>query len=176
MDVYDRLPEDLQRVVRRYFTVWQRLGFRYPPPLLEPRPECYYRHIRKRPKGGIWDPTYPSSFYFRRQDHLFQWHIWLQTMSETEDMWNIEIYPQWNTSKTGLAIPVIELEPWTRDPLDHLEFIDASLYGKNNMILLQFVVAREDPMSPPSRQFMAESIIRFVIRMANDIERYRRAR
>ena len=97
-------------------------------------------------------------------------------MSETEDMWNIEIYPQWNTSKTGLAIPVIELEPWMRDPPDHLEFIDASLYGKDNMILLQFVVVREDPISPPSRQCMAEVVSQFVVRMAKDVENHRRAR
>lgn len=173
MRIYQDLPEDLQRLIRNFFTVWQRIGMIRPPPVLSPDPDQYYRTIRRAPSRSRWNPLYPSFICFRRQRYLFEWHIRVHSNNRTTDAWIIEMIPQWDPKdKTGLAVNAMHMRPWIQHLPPVAELTDALLMDHNNIIVLELEVKRDNPWVPPTRQCMAEMMVESVIRMADDIENH----
>lgn len=175
MMLYHRLPQDLQRMVRGYLTVWQRLGFDKEPDVIVPDPGLYYRNIRRRPRAGRWHRHYPNSLHYRRQSHFFEWHVWIRANSSLHDIWTIEMHPQWDFgNKKGLALRAMELRPWEMIRTPSCRMNHAFLMDHDNMMLLEYSVIRADETSPPTRQSMADMLMEYIIEMAQMIENDRR--
>ena len=175
MMIYHKLPEDLKRVVRGYFTVWQRFGFCRQPEVIMPDPDPYYRRIRRRPRVGRWHRHYPNSMNYRRQSHFFEWHVWIRSDGRCHDIWTLEMRPQWDFGhKKGLARRALELRPWEMVTTPSCRLNHAFLLDHDNMMLLEYSVIRADAASPPSRQSMADMLMEYITEMAQMIENDRK--
>lgn len=170
--IYERLPVELQFVIRSYFTVWQRHGFRREPAPLQPDPDAYFRTIRKCPRGVRMNTDYGMHLSFRRQRHLLEWNVWIHPTNRLQDIWAIEIRPQWDDKirPPGFLERIMKFAPWTRHMPEECHLTFSHIYDYEDMINLEFKVLRDDIDSPPSRQCMAEQIMTAVARMANEIE------
>jgi hypothetical protein len=166
--LYDRLPEDIQRIIRTYFTVWQRYGLAHQPYILKPDPGLYFRTIRKCPMG-VWMSQ--DHLIFRRRRHLMQWDAFIHPTNEIQDIWSIQIRPQWNDGpKSHLMARIMKLEPWRMNMPDECMLTFKHLYNVEELINVEFKVVREDASSPPSRQQMADIIMKSIAKMADEIE------
>lgn len=169
--IYNKLPDDLKRVIREYFIIWQRFGFKHRPEVLVPKPNRYFNTIRKCPNGAIWNPVNPSSLIYSHQHLIFQFYLSVNRNNDTEDKWEIAISPQSTTTTiTRTRDPIIHLmesKPWLKNIPPYSRLIEEILFESVGIIILEFIVTRPDIYSPPSRHSMAESFIQFVIQINN---------
>jgi len=157
LHLYQRLPLDLQRVIKSYFYVWHRKGFRREPAVLLPRPELYFTRIRRCPRRLKWNPQYPVYLHYRRQKHFFQWRLRVYTETPTKDLWQIDAVPQWerNHNEGDILEDVFRSRVWdTLNAPIGSEQVEA--YRTDYQICISFIVIRHNNTSPPSRQEMAE--------------------
>lgn len=95
--IYRRLCPDVQGMIRSYFHPYERHGMVEKQVMQwcdAKKRNIYYKKIRYCPRGWKWAPRY-HEFYYRRQNHHFQWFIEMSTFGK-EDVWDIRMYGQWN--------------------------------------------------------------------------------
>lgn len=175
VNLYQRLPLDLQRVVKDYFYVWQRKGFRREPDVLAPRPELYFATIRRCPRGLKWCPRYPNMLFYRRHDHFFQWHLRVYSKTLIKDLWVIDATSQWGENKDEEIIleNVFRSCAWsTLDPPSFSKHVEA--YRDNHIITIEFTVERNGTTSTPSRQEMAERFASYIQELSVLFEKIRK--
>jgi len=174
--LYHRLPHELQKLVRDYFSIWQRKGFRTQPSCLNPSPDKYYRTVRHVQRLR-WNREYPTRFYFRRQRHFFQSKLNVYTIDATEDAWTIEISPQWNTTDQQTAHTcqflnsLFQSEIWIQvDPPEHARLSSTWYTDNPPLIGSEFNVVRPTPSSHPSRQHMIVLFTEYIVALSSVVE------
>lgn len=175
--LYNRLPHELQQLVRDYFPIWQRKGFRSQPPCLNPSVDKYYRTVRTCPRRLRWSREEPTQFYFRRQRHFFQSKLNVYMIDATEDAWTIEMSPQWDTTEQQTAHTcrflnsLFQSEIWIRiDPPKHAHLSSTWYTDNPPLIGSEFNVVRPTPYSHPSRQHMIVLFTEYIVTLSSVIE------
>ena len=100
MEIYYNLPDDIQRVVKSFFYIWERFGFNDKPKLILSQVgfSSYFLSIRKIPRGIYYhfDGHFPTFYYYRLQRHFFEWQLDCINSDINNEKWEIVMRPQWN--------------------------------------------------------------------------------
>lgn len=178
-ELYEKLPIELQRVIKSYFHVWQRKGFNQEPKLLCPSPDLYFKKIRKCPSRMKLSFYGKTLYYKRRQKDFFQWIIRVNSENPTDDRWEIEMCPQWqNTEKEKqIILKIFFTHVWHQVPVPNgAELMDVSmdLQTYQSMLYFEFIVKRAKSTLPPSRQEMVGLFSDYLSQLAPLVEKTRK--
>lgn len=176
MDVfalYERLPDDVCTHIKSYFPLWQRVGLRREPKVLQAFPSAYYAMVRRSPRGFRMN-AHSYAFHHRRQRDTFQWRLSLAYGDDTtDDVWRIFMSPQWEQTPavTCLVKKLLRHKFWTAIPLPaSAAFVDAYLFD-DVFIEMVFQVSRPTATSPPTTQASLEAFAEYTLALASCVRK-----
>lgn len=184
VELYTRLPTDLQNYVKGFMWVWERFGLKKKQVKWAPDPNAYYIMIRRKPRNVRWNPQWPYFFEYRRQRDYFQWRIVLtyhvqNSDSTVDEYWNIEMMPQWRHESKRYVTALQKERFYNAIPFP-ARFICASIMSRNDFrhptyygLVLEFCVTRENMASPPTRQASATLFAEYVKNLTHIVEKNR---
>jgi len=167
--LYHNLPIELRRVVASYIPIWSRHGLTRPPMIFMTTHESfdkYFYRIRKCPRGAHVS-FFRQYMSYRIQRHIMEFRLYVRSISTTEDVWTVNIHPQFIDIEPDCLFRIFQEFPWLsvqRHQPPHSEL--HNVWCSNEGIHMEFIIIRPDETSPPTRQTSAQACIDYVRKLS----------